>query len=115
MKLGVEKIPASPCAGRDVGRGSVAAVVSLVTVSLETVSLATDRADGNTFVSVLGGFGCLVFASIGWVGWGSVDGVDRRGGGCKGRGGEEMRQRSGAREGGKRVSGYQEQRLRHLP
>ena len=96
MKLGVEKIPARPCAGRDVGRGSVAAVVSLVTVSLET-----ERADGNTLVSVLGGFGCLAFASIGWVGSGSVDGVDRGGGGCKGRGGEERRRGSRAREGGR--------------
>ena len=96
VKLGVEKIPARPCAGRDVGRGSVAAVVSLVTVSLET-----ERADGNTLVSVLGGFGCLVFASIGWVGSGSVDGVDRGGGGCKGRRGEERRRGSRAREGGR--------------
>ena len=96
VKLGVEKIPARPCAGRDVGRGSVAAVVSLVTVSLET-----ERADGNTLVSVLGGFGCLAFASIGWVGSGSVDGVDRGGGGCKGRRGEERRWGSRAREGGR--------------
>ena len=102
MKLGVEKIPARPCAGRDVGRGSVAAVVSLVTVSLET-----ERADGNTLVSVLGGFGCLVFASIGWVGSGSVDGVDREGGGCKGRRGEERRQGAGQGKGEEsvRISG----------
>ena len=102
MKLGVEKIPARPCAGRDVGRGSVAAVVSLVTVSLET-----ERADGNTLVSVLGGFGCLVFASIGWVGSGSVDGVDRGGGGCKGRRGEERRgeERRGEERRGDRGAG----------
>ena len=100
VKLGVEKIPARPCAGRDVGRGSVAAVVSLVTVSLET-----ERADGNTLVSVLGGFGCLVFASIGWVGSGSVDGVDRRGGGCKGRRGEETGAGQGKGEESVRISG----------
>lgn len=63
VKLGVEKMPASPCVGSEVGRVWGATTVSLVTVSLET-----DRAEGNTLVSVVGGFGCLVCATIGWVG-----------------------------------------------
>ena len=85
VKLGVEKMPASPCAGSEVGWTWGAAVVSLVTVSLET-----DRADGNTVVSMVGGFGCLVCGLIGWVGggreegldWGTAEGLGWGGGGC---------------------------------
>ena len=63
VKLGVEKMPASPCVGSEVGSVWGDAVVSLVTVSLET-----DRAEGNTLMSVVGGFGCLVCVTIGWEG-----------------------------------------------